>query len=70
MGQSNDLFYNLVHFTIVYFTQENIQILSDLSLLQVQMRDLEGFRVSYKCDDRCGMIKGLKISSRIQDTNC
>jgi len=30
------------------FTQENIQILRDLSLLQVQMRDLEGFRVSFK----------------------
>ena len=25
--------------------QENIQILRDLSLLQIQMRDLEGYRV-------------------------
>ena len=28
------------------FVQDNIQILRDLSLLQIQMRDLEGFRVS------------------------
>jgi len=28
--------------------QENIQILRDLSLLQIQMRDLEGFRVRVK----------------------
>lgn len=31
-----------------FFLQENIQILRDLSLLQIQMRDLEGFRVSHK----------------------
>ena len=30
-------------YTIVL--QENIQILRDLSLLQIQMRDLEGYRV-------------------------
>ena len=36
----------------LYF-QENIQILRDLSLLQVQMRDLDGFRVSHSviCTD-------------------
>lgn len=28
---------------------ENLQILRDLSLLQVQMRDLEGYRVSLWC---------------------
>lgn len=27
--------------------KDNIQILRDLSLLQIQMRDLEGYRVSY-----------------------
>lgn len=36
----------IVHYYL--FAQENIQILRDLSLLQVQMRDLEGFRVRYK----------------------
>ena len=30
----------------LFFCQDNIQILRDLSLLQIQMRDLEGFRVS------------------------
>lgn len=30
--------------------KDNIQILRDLSLLQVQMRDLEGYRVSGSCD--------------------
>ena len=29
----------------VFHLQENIQILRDLSLLQIQMRDLEGYRV-------------------------
>lgn len=28
--------------------KDNIQILRDLSLLQVQMRDLEGYRVSFR----------------------
>jgi len=27
--------------------KDNLQILRDLSLLQIQMRDLEGYRVSY-----------------------
>ena len=27
--------------------RENVQILRDLSLLQIQMRDVEGFRVSF-----------------------
>ncbi len=38
----------LLFSTYVYFLfiQENVQILRDLSLLQIQMRDLEGFRVS------------------------
>lgn len=27
--------------------KENVQILRDLSLLQIQMRDIEGFRVKY-----------------------
>ena len=30
---------------IIVVHQENIQIMRDLSLLQVQMRDLEGYRV-------------------------
>ena len=30
---------------VCLFPQENVQILKDLSLLQIQMRDLEGFRV-------------------------
>ena len=29
----------------LHFLQDNIQILRDLSLLQIQMRDLEGYRV-------------------------
>ena len=33
------------HFYSLLFLQENIQILRDLSLLQIQMRDLEGYRV-------------------------
>lgn len=37
--------------------KDNIQILRDLSLLQIQMRDLEGYRVSMECFkknlDRC-----------------
>lgn len=41
--------------------KDNLQILRDLSLLQIQMRDLEGYRVSYfKCEhlSKCpGMIK-------------
>ena len=39
----NYLFGKTVFYTIVL--QENIQILRDLSLLQIQMRDLEGYRV-------------------------
>lgn len=31
---------------IIFCLQDNLQILRDLSLLQIQMRDLEGYRVS------------------------
>lgn len=34
--------------------KDNLQILRDLSLLQIQMRDLEGYRVSVcVCDGVC-----------------
>ena len=33
---------------LYFYVQENIQILRDLSLLQIQMRDMEGFRVMYQ----------------------
>ena len=39
-----DVFYFL-RSNLLYKFQENLQILRDLSLLQVQMRDLEGYRV-------------------------
>ena len=45
MGQGRGHFSMLVNF-YYQVLKENIQILRDLSLLQVQMRDLEGFRVS------------------------
>ncbi len=36
--------------------QDNMQILRDLSLLQIQMRDLEGYRVSVSdFDDEKGV---------------
>lgn len=33
--------------------KDNVQILRDLSLLQIQMRDLEGYRVSGFLSDEC-----------------
>ena len=32
-----------------FYLQDNLQILRDLSLLQIQMRDIEGYRVSNFC---------------------
>ena len=51
MSVRNDLdreryIYTIYSITGLIFYQDNIQILRDLSLLQIQMRDLEGFRVS------------------------
>lgn len=31
--------------TVCFMLQDNLQILRDLSLLQIQMRDLEGYKV-------------------------
>lgn len=34
--------------------KDNLQILRDLSLLQIQMRDLEGYRVNnFECEPLC-----------------
>lgn len=33
--------------------KDNLQILRDLSLLQIQMRDLEGYRVRGVCEKVC-----------------
>lgn len=45
--------------------KDNIQILRDLSLLQIQMRDLEGYRVKLKN----GMFSFVTSVFRIQDIN-
>ena len=39
--------FNLTLISVTFISKDNIQILRDLSLLQVQMRDTEGFRVCY-----------------------
>ena len=45
-GKCVQLFRYLLIFFLLILLQENLQILRDLSLLQIQMRDLEGYRVS------------------------
>ena len=46
------------------FDPENIQILRDLSLLQIQMRDLEGYKV------RCIFSDGCLLTKESQNLSC
>ena len=39
-------FQAVIDFNALKLDKDNLQILRDLSLLQIQMRDLEGYRVS------------------------
>ena len=41
--------------------QDNLQILRDLSLLQIQMRDLEGYRVSRSYSHLSSWIKSTAL---------
>lgn len=52
--------------------KDNIQILRDLSLLQIQMRDLEGYRVCAHVDSvvECYVSDVCSVYYRILDISC
>jgi hypothetical protein len=41
-------FIELIYYVLFYFKQDSLTILRDLSLLQIQMRDLDGYKVRIK----------------------